>query len=349
MMEEKPQTQIQIPRVKLGSQGLEVSRMGFGCGGLSGFYSVPLSHEAGCEILKDAFSKGITFFDTSDIYGNDHDNEIMIGKALKHFPRDKIQLATKFGIKLLEGDGFQFKIVGNPAYVRECCEASLKRLDVNYIDLYYQHRVDTSVPIEDTMGELKKLVLEGKIKYVGLSEASADTIRRAHAVHPITAVQMEYSLWTREIQEDILPLCRELGISIVAYSPLGQGFFAGKAVVENVPKESILATLPRFTGDNLDKNRLLYTRLTRLAENHGCTLPQLALAWLLHQGDDIVPIPGTTKVKNLDNNIGSLAVKLTEEDLKEIGAAVPLDEVGGERDYGVWTECNYKHANTPPK
>ncbi|KAJ9700448.1 hypothetical protein PVL29_005983 [Vitis rotundifolia] len=203
-MEDIPQ--IKIPRVKLGSQGLEVSRLGFGCGGLSGVYNSPLSHEAGCSVIKEAFYKGITLFDTADIYGANHDNEIMVGKALKELPREEIQLATKFGLQVLE-DG-KVVIKGTPEYVRDCCEASLKRLDVDYIDLYYQHRVDMSVPIEDTMEELKKLVEEGKIKYIGLSEASVDTIRRAHAVHPITALQMEYSIWTREIEEDIIPLCR---------------------------------------------------------------------------------------------------------------------------------------------
>ncbi|KAE8662330.1 putative aldo-keto reductase 1 [Hibiscus syriacus] len=225
-----------IETVKLGNQGLQVSRLGFGCGGLSGMLNAPLTHEDGCSVIKEAFNNGITFFDTADLYGENHDNEIMVGKALKRLPRDQIQLATKFGIIVLEG--LQFEIKGTPEYVRHCCESSLKRLDVDYIDLYYQHRVDTSVPIEETMGELKKLVEEGKIKYIGLSEASVDTIRRAHAVHPITALQMEYSLWTREIEDEIIPLCRELGIGIVAYSPLGHGFFGGKAVVESLPDGS---------------------------------------------------------------------------------------------------------------
>ncbi|KAJ4828584.1 hypothetical protein Tsubulata_019589, partial [Turnera subulata] len=339
--------EIRIPRVKLGSQGLEVSRLGFGCGGLSGIYNAPLSHESGCAILVEVFSRGITFFDTSDLYGDDHHNEIMIGEALKQLPREKVQLATKFGIKQLEG--FQFAVDGTPEYVRQCCEASLKRLGVDYIDLYYQHRVDTSVPIEDTMGELKKLVQEGKAKYVGLSEASVDTIRRAHAIHPITAVQMEYSLWTREIEEDIIPVCRELGISIVAYSPLGRGFFAGKAVVESLPAETLLAMHPRFTGENLEKNKAIYARLDALAAKHSCTPSQLAVAWILHQGDDIVPIPGTTKLKNLDNNIQSLALELTQDDLAEIYNAVPTDEVSGERDYDVFSDYMYKFANTPTK
>ncbi|CAL5337610.1 unnamed protein product [Camellia sinensis] len=338
-------SQIQVPRVKLGTQGLEVSRLGFGCGGLSGIFNAPLSHEAGCSILKEAFHKGITFFDTSDIYGENHDSEIMIGKALKQLPREQVQLATKFGVVSI--DWSRMEVKGTPDYVRQCCEASLKRLDVDYIDLFYTHRVDISVPIEDTMkmGELKKLVEEGKIKYIGLSEASVDTIRRAHAVHPITAVEMEYSLWTRDIEEDVIPLCRELGIGIVAYSPLGQGFFGGKAVVENLPAESVLAMHPKFTGENLEKNKILYTRFAELAAKHGCRPPQLALAWLLHQGNDVVPIPGTTKIKNLDANIGSVAVKLTHNDLKEISDAIPVNEVGGKKELNLLFKFTYSELD----
>ncbi|CAL0300741.1 unnamed protein product [Lupinus luteus] len=340
-------TQIHVSTVKLGTQGLEVSRMGFGCGGLSGIYNAPLSHQDGCSIIKKVFNEGVTFFDTSNLYGHNHDNEIMVGKALKELPRQKVQLATKFGVTV--SDGLVFGVKGTPQYVRECCEASLKRLHVNYIDLYYQHRVDTSVPIEDTMGELKKLVNEGKIKYIGLSEANADTIKRAYAVHPITALQMEYSLWTREIEEEIIPLCRELGIGIVAYSPLGCGFFAGKAVVESLPSQSLLSMHPRFSGENLEKNKLLYKRIDDLASKHVCTPSQLALAWLLHQGNDIIPIPGTTKVKNFENNIGSLAVKLTDEDLREISDAVPVYEVAGNREYDTLSKYAWQFATTPSK
>ncbi|XVF66610.1 hypothetical protein PTKIN_Ptkin10aG0051000 [Pterospermum kingtungense] len=368
-MEERIQI---MERVKLGNQGLEVSRLGFGCAGLSGILNAPLSHEEGCPVIKEAFNSGITFFDTADVYGENHDNEIMVGKALMQLPRDQIQLATKFGLILLEG--VQFDIKGTPEYVRYCCESSLKRLNVDYIDLYYQHRVDTSVPIEETMGELKKLVEEGKIKYIGLSEASVDTIRRVHAVQPITALQMEYSLWTREIEDGIIPLCRELGIGIVAYSPLGHGFFGGKAVVESLPngslivsdwKETLKKTLlkfhvpvyqslfsyagmhPRFYGENLEKNKIIYNRLSNLATKHACTVPQLALAWLLHQGDDIIPIPGTTKVKNIKENIGSLALKLTPEDLKEISSAVPIDGVSGPREMASISKYAWKFADTP--
>ncbi|MBA0855427.1 hypothetical protein Goshw_013723 [Gossypium schwendimanii] len=404
-MDKEPE--VQHSRVKLGSQGLEVSRLGFGCVGLSGVYNAPLSHEEGCSIIKEAFNRGITFFDTADIYGEKHDNEIMLGKALKQLPREKIQVATKFGFVKSESKGHPLiEVKGRPQHVRACCEASLERLDVDYIDLYFQHRVDTSVPIEDTvlcpmfklralpieallatlisfdvaavylklqctlrwqspegsmenrnrqyqiffeMGELKKLVEEGKIKYIGLSEPSIDTIKRAHKVHPITALQMEYSLWTREIEDEIIPLCRELGIGIVAYSPLGRGFFGGKGVEETMPNESQLANYPRFNGENLEKNKLLYTRVSNLAIKHGCTVPQLALAWLLHQGRDIVPIPGTTKVKNMINNVGSLGLKLSEEDVKEICDAVPVDEVSGRREMRLLSEYTWKLANTPLK
>ncbi|XVF06301.1 hypothetical protein REPUB_Repub06bG0035400 [Reevesia pubescens] len=337
---------LQIPRVKLGSQGLEVSKLGFGCMGLTGLYNSPLPEEEGISIIKDAFAKGITFFDTADAYGP-YTNEVLIGKALKQLPREKIQLGTKFGIAGRTPTGVIVK--GSPEYVRSCCEASLKRLGVDYIDLYYPHRVDTTVPIEETMGELKKLVEEGKIKYIGLSEPSPDTIRRAHAVHPITAVQTEWSLWTRDIEAEIVPLCRELGIGIVPFSPLGRGFFGGKAVVESLPAGTLLASHPRFIGENLDKNKNIYARIEELAKKRQCTPAQLALAWVLQQGDDVVPIPGTTKIKNLDQNIGSLRLKLTAEDLKEISDAVPIEEVAGDKTYDNMRNVSWKFANTPPK
>ncbi|MCL7031403.1 hypothetical protein MKW94_023390 [Papaver nudicaule] len=337
--------QVDIPMVKLGNQGLEVSKLGFGCMGLTGAYNSPLADDAGIAILKEAFNKGITFFDTSDVYGP-HTNEVLVGKALKELPRDKIQIASKFGIVGMTPT--EMLVKGTPEYVRSCCEASLKRLDVEYIDLYYQHRVDTSVPIEKTMGELKKLVEEGKIKYIGLSEASVDTIRRAHAVHPISAVQMEWSLWTRDIEEEIVPVCRELGIGLVPYSPLGRGFFAGKAIVESLDAKSFLLVHPRFKVENLDKNKILYTRIVKLADKHGCTPAQLALAWVLHQGDDVVPIPGTTKIKNLHDNIGTAMVKLTKEEVNEISDAVPIDEVAGVRTYDSMTSASWNFANTPP-
>ncbi|KAJ3673860.1 hypothetical protein LUZ60_005852 [Juncus effusus] len=336
--------QIEIPTVKLGTQGLEVSKLGFGCMALSGSYGAPLSEESIISILKHAFHKGITFFDTADVYGN-KSNEILVGKGLKQLPRERIQIGTKFGISGVDLNGMSVK--GSPQYVRASCEGSLERLGVDYVDLYYQHRVDQSVPIEETMGELKKLVEEGKIKYIGLSEASVDTIRRAHLVHPVTCVQMEYSLWTRDIEEEIVPLCKELGIGIVPYSPLGRGFFGGKYVTESAPSGTLLAKHPRFQGENLEKNRALYTRLEQLSQKHNCTPAQLALAWVLHQGDDVVPIPGTTKVENLDANIGSLNVKLSVDELKEISAVVNVSDVAGNRVPGILEPYSWKYANTP--
>ncbi|KAK7355989.1 hypothetical protein VNO80_15254 [Phaseolus coccineus] len=335
-----------IPRIKLGTQGLQVSKLGFGCAGLSGVFDGPVPDEVVVSLFKEAFSKGITFFDTSDFYGP-HTNEVSVGKALKELPRDEVQLATKFGLVKVESNNAIVR--GDPEYVRSCCEGSLRRLGVEYIDLYYPHRIDTSVPIEETMGELKKLVEEGKVKYIGLSEASPDTIRRAHAVHPITALQMEWSLWSREIEDELLPLCRELGIGIVPFSPLGRGFFGGKAVKESIPAHSYLTVQPRFQGQNFDKNKTFYFRIEKLAEKHGCTTPQLALAWLLHQGDDVVPIPGTTKIRNLENNIGSLKVKLSNDELREITKAIPISEVVGDRTIDTFMRCSWKFANTPPK
>ncbi|CDP06791.1 unnamed protein product [Coffea canephora] len=320
--------QVEIPTVRLGSQGLEVSKLGFGCMGLSGILNDPVPEEDGIALLKEAFNKGVTFFDTSDSYGIDNANEYLIGKALKHHDRVIVK--------------------GTPEYARSCCEGSLKCLDVDYIDLYFIHRIDTTVPIEETMGELKKLVEEGKIKYIGLSEASPDTIRRAHAVHPVTALQIEYSLWTCDIEEEIIPLCRELRIGIVPYSPIGHGFLAGKAVVESLPQSSFLGGRPRFTGENLEKNKNIYFRLQALAQKHKCTPAQLALAWVLHQGDDMVPIPGTTKIKNLHDNIGSVKVKLTKEDLKDIADAVPPSEVAGLSINEAFFHTEWRFSNTPP-
>ncbi|KAK3041979.1 hypothetical protein RJ639_002287 [Escallonia herrerae] len=322
---------LEMPRVKLGSQGLEVSKLGFGCMGLSGTYNAPVMEEEGITIIKECFNRGITFFDTSDIYRLGHANEILVGKALKHLPREKIQLATKFGFFKI--DFTQVVIKGSPEYVRSCCEASLKRLNVDYIDLYYQHRVDTTVPIEDTMGELKKLVEEGKIKYIGLSGPSPDTIRRAHAVHPVIALQMEYSIWTRDIEEEIISLCRELGIGLVPYSPIGRGFFGGKAVKESLPANSALVAHHRFTGQNFEQNKIIYTRIEALAEKYGCTPAQLALAWVLHQADDTVPI----------------LFPLTESDIKEISDAVPINEVAGSRTFESFLHISWKFADTPPK
>ncbi|XP_037463636.1 probable aldo-keto reductase 1 [Triticum dicoccoides] len=347
-MEETPLPQPLVPRVRLGAQGLEVSKLGFGCMGLTGSYSAPLSDDAGASVVAHAFRRGVTFFDSSDFYGP-HTNETLLGKALKQLPREQVQVATKFGIQQYAYDEGRGAVCGRPEYVRACCEASLRRLGVDYIDLYYQHRVDTTTPIEDTIGELKKLVEEGKVRYIGLSEASPDTIRRAHAVHPISAVQMEWSLWARDIEPDIVPLCRELGIGIVPYSPIGRGFFGGRGVTEQVSAESNLKKHPRFSAENLEKNKHLYLKMEELARKHHCSPTQLALAWVLHQGDDVVPIPGTTKIKNLDSNIDSLKIKLTEDDLKEISSQIREEDVAGVRSYTSLAHTNWNHADTPKK
>ncbi|XP_077253995.1 putative aldo-keto reductase 4 [Tasmannia lanceolata] len=329
-----------VRRIKLGSQGLEVSAQGLGCMGMSAFYGAPKPEPDMIALIHHAVQSGVTLLDTSDFYGP-FTNEVLVGKALKGI-REKVELASKFGISWAE-DGQTPIIRGDPAYVRAACEASLKRLDVDCIDLYYQHRVDTNVPIEVTMGELKKLVEEGKIKYVGLSEASASTIRRAHAVHPITAVELEWSLWTRDIEEDIVPTCRELGIGIVAYSPLGRGFFtSGPKVTDNLEEGDMRKYLPRFQGENLEHNARVFERVNEMATKKGCTPSQLALAWVHHQGNDVCPIPGTTKIANFDQNIGALSVKLTPKEMAELEsfAAFKGDRYAGEN-------LTWKTSETP--
>ncbi|EFH62855.1 aldo/keto reductase family protein [Arabidopsis lyrata subsp. lyrata] len=332
-----------VRRMKLGSQGLEVSAQGLGCMGLSAFYGAPKPETEAIALIHHAIHSGVTFLDTSDIYGPET-NEVLLSKALKDGVREKVELATKYGIRYAEG---KVEFNGDPAYVRAACEASLKRLDVTCIDLYYQHRIDTRVPIEITLGELKKLVEEGKIKYIGLSEASASTIRRAHAVHPITALQIEWSLWSRDVEEDIIPTCRELGIGIVAYSPLGRGFFAsGPNLVENLDNNDVRKTLPRFQQENLVHNKILFEKVSAMSEKKGCTPAQLALAWVHHQGDDVCPIPGTTKIENLNQNIGALSVKLTPEEMSELESLAQPESVKGERSISILT--TFKNSETPP-
>ncbi|KAI5073443.1 hypothetical protein GOP47_0011456 [Adiantum capillus-veneris] len=297
-------------------------------------------------LIRHAVHSGITFLDTSDVYGP-FTNEILLGKALKGI-RHKVQLATKFGAKLDEDTG-RLIINGDPAYVRAACEASLKRLDVDYIDLYYQHRVDTKVPIELTVGEMKKLVEEGKVKYLGLSEASASTIRRARAIHPISAVQLEWSLWTRDVENDMIPTCRELGIGIVVFSPFGRGFFsAGAKILESTTETDFRKIAqPRFRGVNLEKNEILFQALQELASRKGCTPGQLALAWVHHQGDDVVPIPGTTQVKNFEENVGALHVKLSKAELEGIVSLFHRDAIAGERYDDANLKLSYLNADTP--
>ncbi|CAI9262101.1 unnamed protein product [Lactuca saligna] len=331
-----------IPTRKIGCQGLQVSAIGLGCMSMS---QTPKSQQEMIELLHTAIDSGVTFLDTSDIYGP-HTNELLIGQALKGGRREKVQLATKFGItsiSLAEG----LAVTGDPTYVKEACAGSLKRLGVEFIDLYYVHRIDTTIPIELTMEALKELVEEGKIKYIGLSEASPETIRRAHAVHPITAVQLEWSLWTRDVEEEVIPTCRELGIGIVPYSPLGKGFFSsGLNLAENLALGDFRRNIPKFQGENLEQNMVLLERVNKMAKKKGCTTSQLALAWVLQQGDDVSPIPGTTKIENFKENIGAVSVKLTHQDMDDLETIA--SSVKGERYPDAVMKSNWNNANTPP-
>ncbi|KAI5014634.1 hypothetical protein ZWY2020_056024 [Hordeum vulgare] len=332
---------VTVPRMKLGSQGLEVSAQGLGCMGMSAAYGERKPEQDMVALLRHAVAAGVTFLDTSDIYGP-HTNELLLGKALQGGVREKVQLATKFGITVTR------EISGDPAYVRAACEASLARLGVDCIDLYYQHRIDKNVPVEITMGEIKKLVQEGKVKYVGLSEASASTIRRAHAVHPITAVQLEWSLWSRDVEEDIIPTCRELGIGIVAYSPLGRGFLStGPKLMDTVRDDDFRKNLPRFQPENLKKNAAIFERVSEMAARKGCTSSQLALAWVHHRGTDVCPIPGTTKVENLNQNVRAMSVQLMVEEMAELESYAAMDAVQGDRYHSTFLNT-WKDSETPP-
>ncbi|XP_010069399.2 probable aldo-keto reductase 2 [Eucalyptus grandis] len=332
-----------VRRIKLGSQGLEVSAQGLGCARMSPFSGPPKPDPDMIALIRHAVGSGVTFLDTADIYGFSA-NEVLIGKALKGGVREKVELATKFGRCYADG---KWDVWGDPVYVRAACEDSLKRLDIDCINLYYQHRIDTRIPIEVTIGELKKLVEEGKIKYIGLSEASASTIRRAHAVHPITAVQLEWSLWSRDVEVEIIPTCRELGIGIVAYSPLGRGFFSvSSKLLENLSEDDFRQKLPRFQPENLAHNAKLFDRVNEIAQRKGCTPSQLALAWVHHQGNGVCPIPGTTKIENFNPNIRALSVKLSSEDMAELESIASADNVKGSRyDSSIST---WENSDTPP-
>ncbi|XP_077233197.1 putative aldo-keto reductase 2 [Tasmannia lanceolata] len=333
-----------MERIKLGSQGLEVSAQGLGCMGMSTSYGPPKPEDEMIRVIRHAVETGVTFLDTSDIYGP-FTNEILIGKALKGI-RDKVQLATKFGSIFL-ADG-RVETRGDPAYVRSACEASLKRLNTNYIDLYYQHRTDNKVPIEVTIGALKELVEEGKIKYIGLSEASASTIRRAHAVHSITAVQLEWSLWCRDVEEEIIPICRELGIGIVPFSPLGRGFFSlGPRVINNLADNDLRKRLPMFQGSNMDHNALLFERLEEISKKKGCSPGQMAMAWVHNQGRDVCPIPGTTKIENLNKNIEASSIKLTAEEMDELNNISGEGAVKGDRYPEAFMKFTWANSDTP--
>jgi aryl-alcohol dehydrogenase-like predicted oxidoreductase len=307
-----------IQIVPLGSQGLQTSRQGLGCMGMSEFYGEADEAESIATIQR-ALDLGVTLLDTSDIYGP-FTNERFVGRAIAG-RRDDVVLATKFGI-VREEDGTRRGIDGSPAYIRKACEASLQRLGIDHIDLYYQHRVDPKTPIEDTVGALAELVQEGKVRFLGLSEAAPETIRRAHAVHPISALQTEYSLWSRDPEAEILPTVRELGIGFVPYSPLGRGFLTGRyRSPENIEQGDFRRSDPRFSRDNFDSNLAIVGAVEELAEAKGVSAAQIALAWVHHQGEDIVPIPGTTTPKHLESNVAALDVELSEAELARLSAA----------------------------
>jgi len=315
---------------QLGQQGLKVSELGLGCMGLSDFYSSSSATEAqGIELIHRALALGVTFLDTADVYGP-HTNEVTVGKALRG-KRESVVLATKLGIVREPGSNAR-GVSGKPEYVRACCEASLRRLGVDVIDLYYQHRVDPQVPIEDTVGAMAELVRQGKVRYLGMSEAAPSTLRRAHEVHPISALQTEYSLWSRDPEDEILPTVRQLGIGFVPYSPLGRGFLAGRfRKLEDLAADDWRRESPRFQGENFAKNLSVLEQINQLAEQKRCAPSQLALAWLLAQGDDIVPIPGTTSLARLEENVRAPGVALSAADLQRIDSVAPRGVAVGTR------------------
>jgi aryl-alcohol dehydrogenase-like predicted oxidoreductase len=317
-----------MERRRLGSQGLEVSRIGLGCMGMSEFYGRADEGEAIATIGR-ALDLGVTFLDTADMYGP-FTNEKLVGRAIAD-RRSEVELATKFG-NVRGESGERLGIRGDADYVRQACDASLERLGVEHIDLYYQHRVDPNTPIEETVGAMAELVEAGKVRYLGLSEAAPATIRRAHAVHPISSLQTEYSLWTRDPEDEILPTVRELGIGFVAYSPLGRGFLSGRIrSVDNLDPDDFRRGHPRFQGENFERNLELAARVHEIAEEKGVTSALLALAWVLHRGDDIVPIPGTKHLRYLEENVGAVEIALGADDLTRIEQAFPKGATAGAR------------------
>ncbi|NDU86367.1 MAG: aldo/keto reductase [Ferrovum sp.] len=312
----------------LGTQGLKVSALGLGCMGMSEFYG-QRNDASSIDTLHRALDLGVNFLDTADMYGP-FTNETLVGKAIKGRRQDVV-IATKFA-NVRNDKGEFLGVRGDPAYVKSCCEASLKRLGVDHIDLYYQHRVDLQVPIEDTVGAMADLVREGKVRYLGLSEAAAATVRRAHKVHPISALQTEYSLWSRDVEEDILPTTRDLGIGFVAYSPLGRGFLTGQIKrLEDLEENDYRRRSPRFMGENFQTNLHLVQAIQDLAQRKGCTSAQLAIAWVMAQGHDIVPIPGSKTLPHLEDNLKAMEVSLSPEELQHIDLLIPRGAAVGDR------------------
>jgi aryl-alcohol dehydrogenase-like predicted oxidoreductase len=317
-----------VNKRRLGTQGLQTSAIGLGCMGMSEFYGTADEGEAIATIHR-ALGLGVNFLDTADAYGP-FKNERLVGRAIKD-RRDEVVLATKFG-NVRSEQGERLGIRGDREYVLAACDASLERLGTDHIDVYYQHRVDPNTSIEETVGAMGELVEQGKVRYLGLSEAAAETIRRAHSVHPISALQSEYSLWTRDVEDEILPTIRELGIGLVGYSPLGRGFLSGRIhSIDDLEAGDFRRTNPRFQGENFQKNLELVERVEELAAEKGCTAAQIALAWVLAQGEDIVPIPGTTRVKNLEENVAALDVELSDEELRDLEAVFPKGAAAGDR------------------
>lgn len=317
-------------KVSLGRSGLEVSRLGFGCMGLAEFYGDALSNNEAEKLLEGALERGVNFFDTADMYGSGKNEEQLSGFLKKH--RDSVVLATKFAIQRGE-DGAWLGLSNDPKYIKEACDASLKRLGVDVIDLYYMHRRDREVPVEDSVGAMADLVRQGKVRAIGLSEVSVETLKKANDLHPIAALQSEYSIATREMETEVIPACRELGVAFVAYSPLGRGLLTGAFRSEKDFDESDyrMSHNPRFADGALEKNLPLVDRLAVLAKEKDVSLAQIALAWVLAKGDDIIPIPGTKKLSRLEENIGALDVALSADDLQAIEEAVPADAVAGPR------------------